>query len=121
MTVTVESPGPHKQVVVHIGAGGITVDSKSAASTVATEVTFAFNGGGYGSYVARLTLSRITYMGLSVYNQREFRLAKGKYIITAVTRAWNGTGGDPNNVVIFNQPYLRAEVVGDAGSGTNAL
>jgi hypothetical protein len=123
MSVTVESPGPHKQLVIHVGAAGVTIDSKSASSSVTAEVTFKFAGGsvGYGTYVGRMFLSRVNYMGMSIYSQREFRLAKGVYTITAVTRGWNGIGGDATNSIIFRQPFLRAEIVGDSGQGDQAV
>jgi hypothetical protein len=120
MSVTIESPGPHKQTVVHVGAGGVTVDSRSASSTLASEITFKFaSQPSYGSYVARLSTSRVNLITVSPYVQREFRLGAGLWTITAVMRGWNASGGDSSNKIIFRQPYLRAEVTGSSSSSNS--
>jgi hypothetical protein len=114
MSVQIKSPGPHKQVVVWFGASEISMDSKTVGSALIGEVSFKFSTQPtYGSYIARIYLTGDTRMGIPVMSQRAFNLAEGTFTITAVTRAWNATGSDPTNSVTFNQPYLRAEVVGE--------
>lgn len=114
MTVQIKSPGPHKQVVVWWGASEISMDSKTAGSGLIGEVTFKFSSQPtYGSYIARMYVTGDTRLGLPVMSQRAFNLAEATWTITAVTRAWNATGGDPTNSVQFTQPYLRAEVQGE--------
>lgn len=114
MSITIQSPGPHRQVVITAGAGEVRVDSKSAASGLAGQITFKFNSQpSYGSFVAQVYVSRITLLGVPISVQRTFNLQQGQYTVTAVTRGWNGTSGDPTNDIQFTQPYLRAEIIAE--------
>jgi len=111
MTLNVESPGEHKQVVITVGAAEISMDC-NPGDTLIGEIAWRWSGTSYGSYFARIYLAGDQRIGLPVIASRSFRLPAGVYGVRAKIRGWSGTGGSNTSNFTCTQPYLNAEVIG---------
>lgn len=116
MELYIDSPGPHKQVVISIGAARAAVTTGTSSAAVAAEVTYRFDSYGYGTDVARVYTNAGVDITVTPFTTRSYRLAAGTYRVRAICRAWcSGTG--PGNTASFTSPYLTAEVIGSRSTG----
>lgn len=113
MSITIDSPGTHRQFVVSFGAGQVRNTSVGASATLLAEITFEIPGVvGYGVYVARVTATRDMIFGVPVNQVQAFRLNKGTYTINAKCRVWCSNTSGTTCEVIFIQPFVMAQIMG---------